>query len=199
MQPHKVRRERFALPSSLPLKPSEYQYKLHSRTAMAKQTKNKSKAAKQKAYRLQAAPTTTPLPTTATQDGEDAELGIDPEDLEIAVNVLSTLVEDPEALTDQRYKRLKSAGWDLAKVLQEQGAASGHAGELQRVSATGLLISSFKAYQSTPRSRISSRSRSTAKLLSTCSTSTSTKPRQSSAPCNAGFANAMPRVVPARL
>lgn len=98
---------------------------------MAKQNKNKSnKAAKQKAYRLQAAPTTAAHPPTpTTQDAEDAELGIDPEDLEIAVNVLSTLVEDPEALMNQRYKRLKSAGWDLAKVLQEQGAAGGHAGK----------------------------------------------------------------------
>lgn len=97
---------------------------------MAKQNKNKSKASKQKAYRLQAAATTALPPLiTAAQDGEDAELGIDPEDLEIAVNVLSTLVEEPEALTNQRYKRLKSAGWDLAKVLQEQGAAAGHAGE----------------------------------------------------------------------
>ncbi|GHJ86118.1 hypothetical protein NliqN6_2520 [Naganishia liquefaciens] len=96
---------------------------------MAKQNKNKAKAAKQKAYRLQAAATfASPLPATAAQDGEDAELGIDPEDLEIAVNVLSTLVDEPEALTNQRYKKLKSAGWDLAKVLQEQGAAAGHAG-----------------------------------------------------------------------
>jgi hypothetical protein len=167
---------------------------------MAKQNKNKSnKAAKQKAYRLQAAPTTAPLPPTpTTQDSEDAELGIDPEDLEIAVNVLSTLVEDPEALMNQRYKRLKSAGWDLAKVLQEQGAAGGHAGMFREVSTTRDSDLFVKAYQSTPRSRISSRSHYTDKRLSTCSTSTSTRPPQSSVPSNDGSVNATPRVDRAR-
>lgn len=95
---------------------------------MAKQNKNKNKAAKLKAFRLQAAPT---APVTAvTPDLDEAEQDeIDPEDLEIAVNVLNTLVEEPEVLANQRYKRLKSAGWDLAKILQEQGAAGGGAGE----------------------------------------------------------------------
>lgn len=96
---------------------------------MAKQNKNKNKAAKLKAFRLQAAPTASPA-TALTPDLDETEQdGIDPEDLEIAVNVLNTLVEEPEVLANQRYKRLKSAGWDLAKVLQEQGAAGGGAGE----------------------------------------------------------------------
>ncbi|KAJ9113247.1 hypothetical protein QFC22_006086 [Naganishia vaughanmartiniae] len=99
---------------------------------MAKQNKNKNKAAKLKAFRLQATTppdigaTAQPAVTTTTTANEP-ELGIEPEDLEIAIDVLNTLVEEPEILSGQRYKKLKSAGWDFARVLQEQGAAGGAA------------------------------------------------------------------------
>lgn len=101
---------------------------------MAKQNKNKNKAAKLKAFRLQAATpndTATIQPAkTAAIAADDPELGIEPEDLEIAVDVLNTLIEEPDILAGQRYKKLKSAGWDFAKVLQEQGAAGGAASKL---------------------------------------------------------------------
>ncbi|KAJ9104687.1 hypothetical protein QFC21_002185 [Naganishia friedmannii] len=98
---------------------------------MAKQNKNKNKAAKLKAFRLQAtAPSESITATThaaATTTPNKPELDIEPEDLEIAIDVLNTLVDEPEMLTAQRYKKLKSAGWDFARVLQEQGAAGGAA------------------------------------------------------------------------
>lgn len=106
---------------------------------MAKQNKNKNKAAKLKAFRLQ--PTTPTSTTTATANTTNQpELGIEPEDLEIAIDVLNTLVDEPEALSGQRYKKLKSAGWDFARVLQEQGAAAGAASECAGV---GYRVSAY--------------------------------------------------------
>ncbi|KAF6755788.1 hypothetical protein DFP72DRAFT_847061 [Ephemerocybe angulata] len=93
-------------------------------------SKSKKQAAKQKAHRLGALEQPVKQPIVKSEALTEAKAStedhyIDPEDVEIAVDVLSTLMERPEALSDQRYKQLKRVGWDFGKTLAEQGSGVG--------------------------------------------------------------------------
>lgn len=97
----------------------------------ADMSKSKKQAAKLKAHRLQTAQqpkskavAVEPLVKNGGS-GEDQEDLIPPEDLEITIETLSAIVEDPEVLGSQKYKQLKRVGWDFGKVLSEQGAGAG--------------------------------------------------------------------------
>jgi hypothetical protein len=94
--------------------------------------KSKSKEAKrqQKAKQLAIAGTSRtvvaapvlPVLVTACADGEEL---VAADEIEITVDVLNTLLQQPEMLSNQRFKQLKRVGWDFGKVLAEQGSGSG--------------------------------------------------------------------------
>lgn len=95
----------------------------------------KKQAAKLKALRLQAVTATTITPSHTSEEDEADEI-VAPEDLEIAINVIQTLVDEPEELAKQRYKGLKRVGWDLGKALAEQGSGSGELGHRRQSRGT---------------------------------------------------------------
>ncbi len=90
--------------------------------------KNKN-VAKLKALRLgqqqplRGAGVTRPPPSDADVDDSDDDLPA--EDLQVAVETLQLLAQEPERLAHPRYKQLKRAGWDFGKVLADQGSAAG--------------------------------------------------------------------------
>lgn len=86
------------------------------------------KQAKAKAHRLKVVEQTIKKPVLAELDARTNDANDDlmePEDIEIAVEVLQSLLERPEALSNQRYKQLKRVGWDFGRVLAEQGSGAG--------------------------------------------------------------------------
>jgi hypothetical protein len=96
--------------------------------------KTKKQAAKIKAHRLRVAdqPTKQLIVGAAPRGdigaADDDDDFIAPEDVEITIDVLSTLLEQPEVLSRQRYKQLKRVGWDFGKALAEQGSGAGEQG-----------------------------------------------------------------------
>lgn len=96
--------------------------------------KSKSKAVKkqQKAQKLAVVSLSSSaavvLPVKPAVDiihlAEDDEL-IAEDEIEITVDVLNTLLQQPEVLSNQRFKQLKRVGWDFGKILAEQGSGAG--------------------------------------------------------------------------
>jgi hypothetical protein len=87
-------------------------------------SKSKKQAAKLKAHRLQVAAQPVTTVSNAELREADDQL-VAPEDLEITIETISSILEQPEILSGPRFKELKRVGWDLGKVLAEQGSGSG--------------------------------------------------------------------------
>ena len=87
-------------------------------------SKSKKQAAKLKAHRLQVAAQPVKTVANAEVPEVDDQL-VAPEDLEITIETISSILEQPEILSSSRFKELKRVGWDLGKVLAEQGSGSG--------------------------------------------------------------------------
>lgn len=100
----------------------------HTTLAMTVKSKKKQAAklaAQNKPIRPFKSQSTTLPSSSHPNDSETDSDDIPPEDLQITIDVLSILNDDPTPLSRKQYKPLKRAGWEFAKVLAAQGAGSG--------------------------------------------------------------------------